>query len=35
LTSRQVLGGLHSLEVNIDEVLSDDLHDKLLVLIEV
>lgn len=34
LTSRQVLGGKHRQEVNNDEVLSDDLHDKLLELIE-
>ena len=34
LTSRQVLGGNHRQEVNNDEVLSDDLHDKLLELIE-
>ena len=34
LTSRQVLGGKHREEVNNDEVLSDDLHDKLLELIE-
>jgi hypothetical protein len=34
LTSRQVLGGKHNREINNDEVLSDDLHDKLLELIE-
>ena len=34
LTSRQVLGGKHREEVNNDEVLSDDLHDKLLELVE-
>lgn len=34
LTSRQVLGGKHRQEINNDEVLSDDLHDKLLELIE-
>ena len=34
LTSRQVLGGKHRQEVNNDEVLSDDLHDKLLELVE-
>jgi len=34
LTSRQVLGGKHRKEINNDEVLSDDLHDKLLELIE-
>jgi hypothetical protein len=34
LTSRQVLGGKHRQEVNNDEVLSDDLYDKLLELIE-
>jgi len=34
LTSRQLLGGKHRQEVNNDEVLSDDLHDKLLELIE-
>jgi hypothetical protein len=34
LTSRQVLGGKHRQEINNDEVLSDDLHDKLLELVE-
>lgn len=34
LTSRQVLGGKHRQEVNNDEVLTDDLHDKLLELVE-
>jgi hypothetical protein len=34
LTSRQVLGGKHRQEINNDEVLSDELHDKLLELIE-
>jgi hypothetical protein len=34
LTTRQVLGGKHRQEINNDEVLSDDLHDKLLELIE-
>ena len=34
LTGRQVLGGKHRQEINNDEVLSDDLHDKLLELIE-
>ncbi len=34
LTSRQVLGGKHRQEINNDELLSDDLHDKLLELIE-
>jgi hypothetical protein len=34
LTSRQVLGGKHRQEINNDEVLSDDLHEKLLELIE-
>jgi hypothetical protein len=34
LTSRQVVGGKHRREINNDEVLSDDLHDKLLELIE-
>ena len=34
LTSRQALGGKQHREINNDEVLSDDLHDKLLELIE-
>jgi hypothetical protein len=34
LTSRQVLGGKHREEINNDEVLSDELHDRLLELIE-
>ena len=34
LTSRQVLGGKHRKEINNDEVLSDELHDRLLELIE-
>ena len=34
LTNRQVIGGKHRQEINNDEVLSDDLHDKLLELIE-
>ena len=34
LTSRQVLGGKKRKEINNDEVLSDELHDRLLELIE-
>jgi len=34
LTSKQVIGGKHRQEINDDEVLSDELHDKLLELIE-
>jgi hypothetical protein len=34
LTSKQVIGGKHRQEIHDDEVLSDELHDKLLELIE-